>query len=364
MKIEIITLHYINHYGSLLQTYATCKMFGKMGHQPEIVDYIRPNADEKIQIRSSLEAKGLAPNSIKGILFRMIKLAENRKRRDFSHRFVRKYIPMSRHYRDYDDLKSDPPIADIYVTGSDQTWNSKYNGGVLPAYYLDFAPEGKKKIGYSVSIGMNEIPDDEMDIIRDYVHQYTAISVRENSAKDLLESLGYKNVTQVLDPTLALTRDDWKPLISRRMIKGKYIIIYKLNKIPEMEEFAKKLALETGCRIVRMSYYLNHFRYKGKMIYSPDVEEFLSLIYYADYVITDSFHCLAFSLNFGKEFYAFYPEQYSTRLKSLMELTDTTARAVKDSSNYSKKPIDYDFVNKVLDNERKRIKDFIKTYCN
>lgn len=51
MKIDIITLHYIWHYGSLLQTYATCKVFEKLGLETEVIDYVRPNASETEEIK-------------------------------------------------------------------------------------------------------------------------------------------------------------------------------------------------------------------------------------------------------------------------------------------------------------------------
>lgn len=363
MKIDIITLHYINHYGSLLQTYATCKMFAKMGHNAEIIDYIRPNAEEKIQLRMALNAKGFKKLSLKGIAFVLSKKIENKKRKEFSNAFLSKYVPMTRRYMDYEDLKKNPPIADIYVTGSDQTWNSEYNGGVLPAYYLDFVPGDKKRIGYSVSIGMPKIPEKEYNQTKKYIEKYAAISVRENSAKEIIQNMGYNNVMQILDPTLILNREDWLPLVANRMVDEPYIVIYKLNSIPEIESFAENLAQKTGFKIVRMSYYLNHYKYKGKMIYSPTVEEFLSLIYHAEYVLTDSFHCLAFSLNFGKEFYAFYPNKYSTRLKSLMELTGTTDRVVENPEKFVNTKIDYSYVNDILERERKKAIKFIADNC-
>lgn len=363
MKVDIITLHYINHYGSLLQTYATCKIFEKLGYEAEIIDYVRPNADEKIQLNEALATRNYRKYSLKGIIFSLSKKIENKKRREFSQRFMKKYIPMTRHYADYKDLCSDPPVADIYCTGSDQTWNSDYNGGLLPAYFLEFAPVGKKRIGYSVSIGMPCFPEDEYEETKQYIKKYSAISVREDSAKKIVEEMGYGNVAHILDPTLVLSADDWKPLVAKRVIQEKYIIIYKLNTIPEIEEFADNLAKETGYKIVRMSYYLNHFKYNGKMIYSPDVEEFLSLIYYAEYVLTDSFHCLAFSLNFGKQFYAFYPKKYSTRLRSLLELTGTSDRVVDNPSELHDSVIDYGHIKAVLANERDKAVQYITSSC-
>ncbi len=366
MKVDIITLHYINHYGSLLQTYATCKAFERMGVEAEVIDYIRPNADEKLQMQAALAAKNYKRRSIKGVLFELLKRIENKKRKDFSDRFINKYVTMTRRYKNYDDLKNNPPIADIYCTGSDQTWNSDYNGGLLPAYFLDFAPEGKKRIGYSVSIGMPEFPEAEYEQTKSYIHKYNAISVRENSALKLIQEMGYRNVTHILDPTLVLDKEDWEPLISSRLIKDKYILIYKLNTIPEIEQFAERLAKQTGYRIVRMSYYLNHFKYKGKMIYSPEVEEFLSLISNAEYVITDSFHCLAFSINFEKEFFAFYPGQYSSRLRSLIELIDTKDRVVINLDNMINlnEKINYVEVKKIIDKERQKAIGFLEQCIN
>lgn len=362
MKVDIVTLHYINHYGSLLQTYATCKLFEKLGYIAEIVDYVRPNADERIQLEEALKVKGYKKTSVKGIIFIVSKIIENKSRKRFSNRFIKKYIPMTRRYKDYEDLVKNPPKADIYVTGSDQTWNSDYNGGVLPAYYLDFAPEGSKKIGYSVSIGMSEFHADEIEQIKKYIMQYAAISVREASAKRMIENLGYNKVTHILDPTLVLNKNDWKSLVAKRLVKEKYIVIYKLNHNPELENFSIALAKEKGYKLVRMSYYLNHFREKGKMFYSPEVEEFLSLIYYAEHVITDSFHCVAFSLNFNKDFFAFYPDKYSTRIKSILELTGTTHRAV-GTPDFSSKSIDYGYVNETLERERDKAGCFVRDNC-
>ncbi|WP_027621759.1 polysaccharide pyruvyl transferase family protein [Acetivibrio clariflavus] len=359
MKISIITLHYIQHYGSLLQTYATQKAFEKAGMEAEIIDYIRPNATEEAITKDALQKKGFEKNFIKKAAFLWAKKIENKKRREFSNDFISKYLHMTRRYKDYEDLKNNPPEADIYCTGSDQTWNSDYNGGILPAYFLEFAPAGKKRIGYAVSIGKDKLDPEEVEETARLVKKYDAISVREQSAKKIVEDLGFPEVQHILDPTLVLDKHDWEPLIAPRMVKEKYIIIYKLNDNPDLEAFAKKLSEKTGCKIVRMSYYLNHFKYQGKMIYSPSVEGFLSLINYAEYVITDSFHCLAFSLNFHKDFFVVYPKKYSTRLESLLTLTNTKDRVVKNGVCESK-GIDYDYVDKVFGIERKKVFDFIE----
>lgn len=357
-KIAVITLHYIRNYGSVLQTYATQKKLELMGHKVEIIDYVRPNAEEDAMLKDGLESKHFGKNVLKSVAYVALKKIENIKRNKVCVNFLAQNVSLTRRYKDYDDLKKNPPVADVYCTGSDQTWNSEYNGGVLPAYYLEFAPDGKKRVGYAVSIGMNSIKEDERAEMSNYVHKYSAISVRENRAKELLEELGYKNVEHILDPTLVLNKEEWSDMIAPRMIREKYIIIYRLNPNLEMERFAKELSEKTGCKIVRMSYYLNHLKEQGKMIYTPTVNQFLSLINYADYVITDSFHCTAFSLNFNKEFFIFYPGKYNSRLQSVLELTGTEHRVMNDKKKYE--PIDFTKVNDVLERERAKATAFIQ----
>ncbi|MFR1286996.1 MAG: polysaccharide pyruvyl transferase family protein [Subdoligranulum sp.] len=97
---------------------------------------------------------------------------------------------------------------------------------------------------------------------------------------------------------------------------------------------------KTGCKIVKNELLCYSFCIKRKMVFMPTVEQFLSLIYYADYVITDSFHCTAFSLNFNKEFFTFYPGKYSARLHSILTLTGTENRAEPQNAD-DLKEIDY-----------------------
>lgn len=352
LEISVITLHYIRNYGSLLQTYATQKKFEQYGHSVQIIDYWRPGVTKHYT----------SGNLIKKAIYLVWKFVEDIKRNRVAICFLNKYINLTRRYEDYDDLKNNPPKADVYITGSDQTWNSEYNGGILPAYYLDFGSKSVKRLGYAVSIGLDDFPENEKEHIRRYLLSYDYVTVREDSAKKILNSLGYINVEHILDPTLVLSHDDWKPLIAPRRIKQKYIIIYRLNYNEDMEEYAKYLSEKTNCKIIRMSYYLTHFLCQGKMIYSPSVEMFLSLIENAEYVITDSFHCTAFALNFNKEFFVFYPGKYNTRIQSILNLTGTSHRVVSDI-NQKIAPIDFGYVNNVLNNERQKVDRFIKNYC-
>lgn len=359
MKVAIMTLHFVNHYGSLLQTYATCRLFEKLGHTTEVVDYIRPNNTDEMQgIMEGLKKKGRR-NPLFSAAYVLTKRLENRKREKFSRDFLQNNVSLTSRYQTYQDLLNAPPEADVYCTGSDQVWNSEYNGGYLPEYFLEFAPSGKKRIAFSASIGMDRFPEAEYAQTRDSLMKYSAISVREASAQSILKKMGLSQTVQVLDPTLCLSKQDWMPLIAPRKVRKPYVLLYKLNDAPELERFVEELSERKGLQIIRVSYYLNHFKNQGKMIYSPSVGDFLSLINYADCVVTDSFHAVAFSINFSKDLYAFYPGQYSTRIESILKLTGAEHRAV-NTPGYADRPINYEYVNQVLNKERERAETFIR----
>lgn len=359
MKIAIITLHFVNHYGSLLQTYATCRLFEKLGNTAEVIDYIRPNNADEMQVIMEGLKKKKRRNPLFSAAYVLTKRLENRKREKFSREFLQNNVRLTPRYQTYQELLDMPPEADVYCTGSDQVWNSEYNGGYLPEYFLEFAPSGKKRIAFSASIGMDRFPESEYVQTRESLMKYSAISVREASAQNILQEMGLSQTVQVLDPTLCLSKQDWMPLIAPRKVKKPYVLLYKLNDAPELERFVEELSRRKGLQIIRVSYYLNHFKNQGKMIYSPSVGDFLSLINYADCVVTDSFHAVAFSINFGKDLYAFYPGQYSTRIESILKLTGAEHRAV-NTPGYADLPIDYEYVNQVLSKERERAENFIR----
>ena len=223
-------------------------------------------------------------------------------------------------------------------------------------YYLAFAPESARKISYAASFGKSKLESDEVNETRRLLKRYDSISLRELSGVEIIDKLGIENSTNVLDPTLLLSGEDWRKISSRKFTKDRYILIYNLNRNPRIDAYAKELSIKTGLEVRYLSYQLHEFYKNGKMFCNPPVEDFLALIDGADYVITDSFHATAFSLNFNKEFVIVYPGKYSTRLQSILEILGLTNRVAKNERDLSivESKIDYNRVNEILAAERKR----------
>ena len=144
--------------------------------------------------------------------------------------------------------------------------------------------------------------------------------------------------------------------------KDKYILIYNLNRNKKIDNYAKTLAKKTGLKVRYISYQIHEFYKNGKMFCNSKVEDFLSLIDNAQYVITDSFHATAFSLNFNKEFVIVYPGKYSTRLQSILEILGLTNRVAKDENDMSviENIINYETVNAILNEERSRSIEWLR----
>ena len=266
-------------------------------------------------------------------------------------------------YYSFEELKDNIPEADIYCTGSDQMWNSEWNHGIEKAFYLDFLPDKAPRFAFASSFGRKEIPQAEEDEVKNMLRKYKAISVRERSGLNILNKMGIEYVEHVLDPTLLLDKNVWKKLISDNVLeKKKYILVYQLNmKNKEFDQYVKKLSKNKKIPVIRVSIN-NYQRFKyGKLIDTPKVLDFLNYFLNAEYIITDSFHGTAFSINLNKKFICIFPKKFSERLQSLLELTNLKERKLKNYKDINQidEEIDWKKVNTILDLERKKTNDFI-----
>ena len=155
MKIAIITLHRVYNYGSALQAYATQTVFERAGYEAEVIDYITEQRTKKQIMKTAAAGSNKGMSSTAYRFFKMFSVLL--KEMTFG-KFVKKNLHLTKQYITADDLEKDPPQADIYVTGSDQTWNSQYNGGVDRGFFLTFAPKDKAKVSFVASFGKAQWP--------------------------------------------------------------------------------------------------------------------------------------------------------------------------------------------------------------
>ncbi len=360
MKAAVVTLHRVYNYGSVLQAYATQKAMQKQGIDAEIVDYITPQRTTKAILFAGSERR----SGVKKLLYLLAKSASIfLKERTFG-RFVEKNLRLTKKYVTADDLAKDPPQADVYVTGSDQTWNSQYNEGVDRGFFLDFVPEDAKRVAFVSSFGRTELPVDEVEITKKYIGRYSALSVREDSAVEILNGLGRQDACQLIDPTLLLTKDEWVSLASKRLIKERYLILMLLyNEDNHATEYARKLADQKGLKLVKICWDLRRPPMVDVLMTHRSPADFLSLFYHADFVVTNSFHGTAFSINLERQFVVVPRNEFNSRIESLLRLTGLERRLVasEEALSVADETIDYAPINAILAQERARAQEFIKS---
>ena len=356
MKIDLITLHAIKNYGSVLQTLATQTLFESYGYEVEVINYIRENC-----LDENLMEYWCGNNIIKKIAMYPTLM----RWKTVFNKFLDEHINLTEKIYTYEsDFENFSLDADIYCTGSDQVWNSGWNGGIEKPLFLSFVPESKYKFAYSSSFGKKRLSEEEVQATKEYIEQYKFISVREDSAKIILEEqYNYTKCQHVVDPTLAYDGDFWRKFAPKSKLKGDYILIYNLNRSKEFDDYAVKLSKITGIPLVRLCTRYDQFYRPGKSILVPEVFEFITLIDNARYVLTDSFHATAFSLNLNTEPLCVYPSEYSSRLESILRMTGTLQKHVENYNDFEvvNRKIDFEMVNKALDEQRVRIREFLTT---
>lgn len=361
-KVYVITLQNVRNYGSALQAVAMQKVFEDMSCEVKFFDYYKSLKDLGFMRRAKgyAEGEGLVSRIVKSIILIPTFVKQDKVFDSFLKRNL-KVIPGR--VATEDDFKRLTLDADIYCTGSDQTWNSGWNNGILRPLFLTFAPEGKERIAYAASFGKSQLDEWEIAETKKLLSKYKAISVREASAEKIVHDLhiGIEAV-HVLDPTLQVDGNFWRKL-THPVKHDKYCLLYQLNRNPYFDRFAVEMAHRRGLKLLRWCNRYDQLRLSGDIkVAVPDVEDFVSLIDHADLVLTDSFHCTAFCCNLNKQFLSVYPEEYSSRLDSLLKLTNLEHRHVDrfDAESYDDMPaIDFKSVNVILNQERVKGRDFL-----
>ena len=351
MKVAVITLHRVYNYGSALQAYATQRVLERMGHQVSIIDYITPQRTKR---RILLAPSPEGVRGIKNILYRAARIGSLALKERTFGRFVEENLHLTKRYITAEDLERDPPEADIYVTGSDQTWNSTYNEGVDRGFFLDFLPETARRAAFAASFGKTELAAAEIAQTKRYIERYQGLSVREDSARHILEGLGRRDAVRLIDPTLQLTKEEWLELASPRLIEEHHAA-----------EYARRIADEKGLKLVKLSWELRKPGLVDKLMTHRTPSDFLSLFHYADFVVTNSFHATAFSIDLEKQFLVVPRSEFNSRIESLLRLTGLENRlAVDDRQALSAAgwEIDYAPVRSVLRSEREKAEAFIRSY--
>lgn len=345
MKVSIITITDSINYGAIWQSFALYKYISNLGVDVRMINY-----NPKYKKKSALF-----------FLKEKIQLNLLRKRISRSNTFKRNNVIFTNTvYKDINDLKADPPDSNIFIVGSDQVWNSDISNGLDPSFFLEFVVKGKK-VSYASSIGKSNVSNEDLNDIKKYLTHFDAISVRESSAKKLLDGLGLTHVEQVLDPVFLFGKSDYDNYLVPFQ-RQKYLLIYGFDSNQKIDDVAKLIAKEKGLSIIEIGGARKRHD-SDNFLRNLSPEEFLGVIDGAEYIVTSSFHGTAFSIIFKKNFVSVLPAKRGTRVESILNLLGLEDRLLKDSDviNIDKLIVEpnYQTVSTLLDTEINKSKEFL-----
>ena len=299
MKVGILSFCNGYNYGAILQCYALQKYLISNGIDAEVINFKKEKKYNKNGINLLSPAY-----TLRKIYAMWYKKSINQKRQKFDSFFENKISNFPAEPTNEDNISYYTKKYDVIIFGSDQIWNLDdkiYDNSKI--FFGDFDFNGTK-IAYAASFGDSiSIAQNNINYIKKMLLNFSAISVREETGNEFLNSNGIKSV-HVVDPTLLLNQIDWEKLCKKstyKKIPEKYILYYSVNCRKYSWLIAKKLSKKTGLKVINLE---EHPKIVGAHFindYTEGPNEFLSLIKNAEYVVTNSFHGTIFSLIFKKK---------------------------------------------------------------
>lgn len=333
-KIGIVTIYDVSNYGNRLQNYAVKKVMNKV---------TKLNVKEINTVNHFLGLKNI-------IRYRKSSIKRMLKFYDFSNKS--KDIEYLCDYKNED--------YDFIVCGSDQIWNPYWAG--YEYMFATFADK-EKRIAYSASFGVSEIPEEKKEYYTKCLKDMKAISVREEAGAKIVKDLTGREAEVLVDPTLMLDKEEWKK-VSRKpksFFNKKYIMTYFLGEIDlEYKEYIKKIAMEMNCEIINLEKENNN-----KYWNSTGPAEFIWLIEHCMLFCTDSFHGSIFSVLMEVPFIVFERKSsigsMGSRLDTLLKKLQLEDRKYNGGSLEEIMHIDYSYIPDILKYERKKTYNFLKS---
>lgn len=360
----------VTNYGQILQCYAMQKVIEKIGLKTLVVNYREKTEWELWQGHFS---NGTL-NQCYEFINKVYKIERKLDKRILRFRkFIRKNIRLSAPCYTREDVEKCTENCDILLCGSDQIWNPLWTNPILA---LDFGKEKQKRIAYAPS---GVALEDAYSIrkyqeLAGYIERFDAIALRERKGAEILKKYSGKEITDVLDPTFLLGKDEWEQVMAPRIIDEPYIFCYTLGNLRPYKHLLKALMKRYGAKKVIYipsnlveTAYQNTARFTAYKDAGP--AEFLSLIRYAEMVCTDSFHGIALSVNMEKQFCMFARSQQGNeaiasedRINNILEKVHMNSRkigCIKDMERLE--DIDYKVVKQYLRDEIERSWEFLRS---
>lgn len=360
MKIGILTFHRAHNYGAMLQAYALKKVLCNMGHEVGFIGYRQDAIERAYKVIDFRRYTNTTLTVIvKIFILRLFTFRRRFIRHSRFEKFRNKYLG-----EDIQILESDNEIKinglDAVIFGSDQIWTTRFLGSFDDVYWGNLNVNQAKRIAYAPSMELKHLNEDQIRYVKEHLGNFDCVSTREIGMQNLLASIQNIQYPLVLDPTLLCTKEDYSEFFKNK--KSKYLLLYQVGIDNTTLSVANYVADILGLSIIELTFEVA-LKVKNNVKDTVGPDTFVGLIKNADYVVTNSFHGTAFSVNFNIPFLSVLIPGREGRAKSLLETVKLEERGVystSDIKNLEMNTDDFDFPNQILRDERKKSMDYLK----
>ncbi len=366
MKICIVTWNKSRNYGTCLQSYALYRYIEKMGYEPYILTKFHAPY-KAVCVGHFVRSK------VKALWGRMV---HTKKNSAFANqpadaqwgkiiRFSRRFNEMAiRNRRDWNYIRKD---ILAFISGGDQIWNPNY---LSRSSLLDFLYGQKDiiKLSYGTSIGVMDIPNQLHSLYRTFWKEYDAIGVREKRAAELIKEISGCHAEVVVDPVFLLSDREWTAFSTHSGqlydLPKDYMFCYFVDANERYFECAGAMKAETGYPIVMIS--LEAEGAGDYVIEDAGPEDYITLLRNASVILTDSYHAIALSLIFNREFYVIRRfsdadiHSENSRVYEILKEYGLEWRMIEKSNIGFHKCIDYTSVNVKIRNNVANSKNYLE----
>lgn len=347
------------NYGSALQSWALSQVIRKLGHKSVLVDYCPDCLRDKDPLNpmknmwdTDSESRRMCELSLPAIRVNYEKFETF-----YTERFNRTGKVYTK--ENFNDIVGDEAV-DGFVCGSDTIFCID-EFGIDDGYYANYpVMRNGYSVAYAASFGDSHFTDDIYTILNERLQNFKALGIREQWMVPYIREHTSIPVQKVLDPTLLLKRSDYDTIaVNHKIESEKYLLLYARRYNKDMFDYAEHIAEIKGLKIVDISLRATNAG-KHRMFYDAGVEEFLSLVKYADYVVTNSFHGMLMAVQYRRPFIIFSREQCDIKIDEVLELLGLSSRKMINSSDSVPYNTDYGMVEERLETPRQNSLSFLK----
>jgi hypothetical protein len=347
------------NYGSALQSWALHQAIQSLDSKPVLVDYCPDILADKDILNPLKNMWDKDEESRRMCELTIPAIRENYYKFDgfYTERFnrtIKKYTSSN-----FDEVVADEKING-FICGSDTIFCMD-EFGFDDGFYANYDCMRGHSVSYAASFGDPTLSEENCKVLNERLQNFKAFGLRENHMVPYVTEHTNVPVKKVVDPTLLFTAKKYDEIaVPERLEEEKYLLYYSRRYSPVMEQYAEKLAKKHGWRIVEISLKATNAEKGHRMLYTAGVEEFLSLVKHAEYVVTNSFHGMIFAVQYSRPFVIFTREQCNTKIDEMLQLFGLSNHILVTGEEKIDHNIDYEVVHKRIAAAREESISYLK----